>query len=74
MSLYISPYLATFSKKNLRTEYAENAYGFRIREVETIYANFRCHIANRIRDVFSKSPTFCYAWEIPEDLSIVYKK
>lgn len=74
MSLYISPYLATFSKKNPRTEYAENAYGFRIREVETIYANFRCHIANRIRDMFSESPTFCYAWEIPEDLSIVYKK
>ena len=74
MSLYISPYLATFNKKNLRTEYAENAYGFRIREVETIYANFKCHVANRVRSTFYESPTFCYAWEIPEDLSIVYKK
>ena len=74
MSLYTNPYLATFNRKGLRTEYAENAYGFKVREVETIYANFRCHIANRIRDMFSESPTFCYAWEIPEDLSIVYKK
>ena len=74
MSLYISPYLATFNRKRLRTEYAENAYGFKVREVETIDAKLRCHMANRIRDMFSQGPHFCYGWEIPEDLSIMYKK
>lgn len=74
MSLYTNPYLATFNRKRLRTEYAENAYGFKVREVETIYANFRCNIATKVQNMFSESPTFCYAWEIPEDLSIVYKK
>lgn len=74
MSLYTNPYLATFNRKGLRTEYAENAYGFKVREVETIYANFRCNIATKVQNMFSQGPNFCYGWEIPEDLSIMYNK